>query len=282
MKYFWCIFLLLLCFCKEESSSIKELNKDSIPIYNRFDSTTSLINEEKVKYIRRTDSAASLSAVDDYRKDGRFIRHTSKGFFYIDSILNIDTVSRKEFYSLSKDKSIVKQKDVYKKDSILYLPKLGTNKYTTLVDIQINAVSCDDRIYIYYGEINLFNSYLVGYMDCDLYTYELMDRLEGEHLYSFVGYPVLSPLPKRSKSVSMGINGYDRSCLMQIDKIEEDTLKPLYYFNFLYWIPFGEKPDIRWSNENTFYIKVIPSKYLGMPEEKNEKLAFYISVEINE
>ena len=286
MKYFIYLSLYILVSCKEKLNATNNRDIDSVvvSIDSTFIPKTSKAKKkeaQEVRYVDATDSAASLSAVNDYRKNGEFIRSTSEGLFYIDSILTMDTISRKEFYLVKKDRSIIKQKEVYKKDSILYLPQLGTsNRFKFRDDISPTNM-CVDEIYSYYGTIPFIERYVIGRFDCNEYLYYLIDQKTGKTKYQLVGYPFVSP--QRKKVVSLATTPfYVASTFLQIDQVESDTLRPLYYFNFLYWIPFGEKLDVRWSNENTFFIKVMPSKYLGMLEAKNEKLAFYIRVEINE
>jgi len=283
MKYFLYSLFFILSSCNGQSNAVENIEADSVatPLDSIFISKTPKFENKKVEYISITDSAASLSAINSYEKNGKSIRITLQGFFYIDSILTIDTISRKQFYSVSKDKSIINQKNVYKKDSTLYLPQLGTSNQLKLRDKFAYSRECADKIYSYYGTIPYLQSYIIGSFDCDLYMYNLLDQRTGEIGYRLAGYPIASP--QKQKIASLGTTQFNNSStLMQIDKIEGNTLHPLYYFEFIYWIPFGEKVDIRWLNENTFFIKVIPSEYLGMPEEKNEKLAFYIKVEINE
>ena len=116
MKIFFLVILVILVSLLSCKQKAKEQYEGSIAVFvdsTNFTSKDSAFketvkNKEEVRYIRITDSAASLLAVSHYRKYGKTIRSISQGFFYIDSILTIDTVSRKEFYSISKDKSITK------------------------------------------------------------------------------------------------------------------------------------------------------------------------------
>lgn len=280
---------LILCFsCKEATNSSQEkkvIFTDTIDKSKELQMETTeekpKIQEEKLKpmYLEE-DSSKLLSLVSFYSLDSIPNFSSSEDDIGIDSILHIEGTQRSLFNTASKIDFIKLSINNYKRSNILYLPQDKEGNYIELADRKSNTVSCDDKIYTYYGKIKLLNSYLVGYMSCDLYVYELINKSSGNSLGSLVGYPFVSP--KGSTVVSIGVNHFEINSTMQIHTISDNKLEKKYEFTFPYWIPFGDRNDIdiRWIDDETFVIKVISTRYLQSIYEKNKKKPFYIKIKI--
>jgi hypothetical protein len=196
----------------------------------------------------------------------------------IDSLFKISLVSEDYYNSLKSIQVTHIVQDTVKfrrKKGILKLP-LNNRKIIELKDRQGEGSSI--YRYYYHGQIPFFNSYLVGHSGYEEYDFLLIDKKTGKEKYLFLDHPFITP--NKKYIVSINANPYTTTADMQIDKIENEKIENLYYFNFIGWMPWSYTTHIVWESDNAFIIKAIhPYKFWNEDGIENQKDIEYVRVE---
>jgi len=274
----------------DEVFSVKEYRdwyaiKKSIN-YKKVIDSTGKYNREFFHYVQKKDigivgkdklSEENLSLASEYFTNTSELYNGKNKPINIDSLLSMKIISTSEFNALPTiSHSFISKKSInYRKEDKLVL-SIDSSKVVEFKDFPSTEGGCSDTFYEYYGAIDILNSYLIGYMSCDLYTYSLIDKNTGKDKNYFEGFPFLSP--KGKHLVSVATIGYDYETRLTICDIDNRGIKKYATFYFFSWGVNDQNMKIKWIDENTFVLRAVHPLYLW--KEQEEKFSQYIKITI--
>lgn len=171
-------------------------------------------------------------------------------------LIEFEIISKKIFESYKSNSNyfFIPDSTKYKRENnVLKLPFGGKNEFIELKDQAGEGGSTYK--YFYHGNFSIFNSYLVGFLGYEEYTYFLYDKDTGKlnEDVNFIDFPYVSP--DKKQIICVHPNPYEMTADIQISFINNGKIETKYFLSFLTWMPIGYETKIYWVDNKSFVVE---------------------------
>ena len=198
----------------------------------------------------------------------------------IKELIKLELINKKTFDTILNDRNLTLEKELNKIDS------LASNTFEITLDngSQITLSAEKDMFYSlnYLGHIPKMEAFLLYISDDDNESpYRLYSSITGEKLFHLRQHPTISPLSNHIAYIDDNIMGDGN--LNIIKKEHNGTVHQLIDIPFSNWAVAAltaEDLQIKWLNNTSFVLKIIPRTASGDLETFIKKNTLYLKVTI--